>query len=66
MTQMKMTRRDTDKFFIADQTFHNLLQCVGGFFAYSEAVLGLKDVDNIEFIPALHSNQSSLEKKIQE
>ena len=61
MKNMKMTRKDTDKFFIADQTFQNLLQCVGGFFAYSEAVLGLKGIDGIEFIPGLHSNQSSLE-----
>ena len=65
-TQIKMTRRDADTFFIADQTFHKLLQCVGGFFEYSKAVLGLKDVDNIEFIPVLRSNQSSLENFFQE
>ena len=61
MSTMKMNRKDTDKFYMADQTFNNLLQCVGGFFAYSEAILGLNNDGMIQFIPALHCNQSSLE-----
>ena len=61
MNRFNMTRKDTDKFFIADQTFDNMLQCVGGFVAYSESILELPGGINVSFIPGLHSNQSSLE-----
>ena len=61
MTRFQMNRKDTDQFFIADQTFENMLQCVGGFLAYSEAILGLPNSTNVFYIPGLHSNQSSLE-----
>ena len=61
MESMKLRKKDTDKFFIAEQTFQNLLQCVGGFFEYSKAVLSVSDVTILKFVPGLHSNQSSVE-----
>ena len=56
-----MIKGEIDKFFIADQTYENILLCVGGFFAYSEALLMLPESYNIKFIPGLHYNQSSIE-----
>lgn len=58
---MKTNRELTEKFFITDQKFHNLLQCVGGLSVYSKGILELIYVTGIDFIPALHSNQNLLD-----
>ena len=58
---MGLTKGETDKLFVSDQTYENLLLCVGGFFAYSEALLMLTESHSIKFIPGLHCNQSSIE-----
>ena len=56
-----MSRKDTDKFFIADMTYEHMLKYIGGFVAYNEAILSLPESINSSFIPKLHSNQRSLE-----
>ena len=61
MTRYNMSIKETDKFFIADVSFENMLQCIGGFVAYSEAILSLPDSNGILYVPGLHCNQSSLE-----
>ena len=61
ISSMNLTKRDTEKYFMADITYHNLLQCIGGFFAYSKAVLSASDPTSLWYVPGLHSNQSSLE-----
>ena len=66
MNKFNMSRKETDKFFMANQTFENRLQCIEGFVAYIDEILGLENGNNASCIPGLHSNQSSLENYFQE
>ena len=58
---MGLKKVATEKFFIADQTYENVLIRVAVFLVYSEALLQLPEEHNIIFIPGSHCNQSSIE-----
>ena len=47
------------KYFIADQTYQNLLCLIRGFFGYANCILSYSDKETL--VPGLYSNQSSIE-----
>ena len=55
----KLTAAQSSKYYIAYQTYDNLLTLVRGFLGYAWYILHSSDVE--KFVPALHCNQSSLE-----
>ena len=51
--------RDAERYFIAKKTYHNMLSLVHGFIGYARQILNKSET--VEYIPALHCNQSSIE-----
>jgi hypothetical protein len=58
-TEAKTKNLDWKKYFLAEQTYTNLRLMIAGFFHYARTVLD--HADGPEYVPALHSNQSSIE-----
>ena len=53
------SRKDQTSFCIAKKTLYNLSRCIHGFIGYAKEIF---KVDlRCEYIPGLHSNQSSIE-----